>query len=192
MNGIEKIIDKILADAKSYADRVLSEAEAGAGDIITDAETAAAKLKTDARLRAEKEAENILGRVSSSSQLIERNCLLEAKSVLIDRTFETAKQKILNMDRNAYDTFLSSLLAEAVADVPDDKHIMSVNKKDRETAQRVIHESSADIILSDTDALIEGGFILRRGDVEINCSLELIISGLRDTLESEVYKALFN
>lgn len=192
MNGIEKIIDKILADAKLYADRITSDAEANAGDIIADAETAAVKLKTEVRLRAEKEAEGILSRVRSSSEITERNFLLEAKSTLIDRAFVMAKQELISLDQNAYCAFLSSLLKDAVFDAPDSKYIMSVNKKDRDTAQRVINNSAADIILSDINADIEGGFVLRRGDIEINCSVELIIAGLRQTLESVVYKTLFN
>jgi V/A-type H+/Na+-transporting ATPase subunit E len=189
MNGIEKIIDKILTDAKKYAEGVAAEAAVTAGVIIADAETAAEKLKNDARLRAEKEAENVLQRSRSSAELIGRNRLLEAKSELIDRAFALAKQKILNLDNNEYSAFMSAMLAEAV--VPGGKYMMSVNKKDRETAKEVIIKSAADITLSDNDIDIGGGFILSCGDIETNCSVELIIAGLRGMLESEVYKTLF-
>lgn len=191
MNGIEKIIDKILADAKKYADGVTAEAVTAAGVIVADAETAAEKLKTEARLSAEKKAESVLQRVRSSAELIERDRLLEAKSKLIDRAFETAKQKILNLKDNEYRAFLSAMIVLAVSDVPGGKYMMSVNKKDREAAKEIILNAPAAIILSDKDINIEGGFILRRGDIEINCSVELIVAGLRDTLESEVYKTLF-
>lgn len=191
MNGIEKIIDKILTDAKKYADGVTAEAESASGVIITDAGTAAEKLKTEARLSAEKKAESVLQRVRSSAEIIERDRLLEAKSEIIDRTFGIAKQKILNLDDNEYREFLSAMLAEAVSDAPGCEYMMSVNKKDREAAKEIILKSAVTITLSANDADIEGGFILRRGDIETNCSVGLIVAGLRYTLESEVYKTLF-
>jgi V/A-type H+-transporting ATPase subunit E len=192
MNGIERIIDKILGDAKSYAGNIIAEAQNDAGDIIQDAETHAQKIRTEARTRAEKEAQNISGRIKSASGLIERNRLLAAKTELIDRVFLLAKEKILNLNRDAYCDFLSALLSEAVLEMPDAHYLMSVNKKDRESAECCILRNNADIQLSDEAAAIEGGFILRRGDVETNCSLELIISGLRSSLESEIYKILFD
>ena len=40
-------------------------------------------------------------------------------------------------------------------------------------------------------AAIDGGLILRYGDIESNCSLELLFAGLRRELEGEVSHALF-
>jgi V/A-type H+-transporting ATPase subunit E len=38
---------------------------------------------------------------------------------------------------------------------------------------------------------IQGGFIIRSGDIEINNSLEAIVKMRRDKLEAEVVKTLF-
>jgi vacuolar-type H+-ATPase subunit E/Vma4 len=37
-----------------------------------------------------------------------------------------------------------------------------------------------------------GGFILRYGDLEINCTLEIIVKHARPNMEAEVAKILFN
>ena len=47
------------------------------------------------------------------------------------------------------------------------------------------------LTLSSKTAAIDGGVILRSGDVETNCSLALIFSELRERLESEVGRVLF-
>lgn len=191
MNGIQKIIDKILADARSYAERITTEAEKNAGDIIADAEAEAMKMKKNSRLNTEKEAENMIGRVRSSINLAERNRLLHEKSILIDRAFEMAKANIINLDQDAYCAFLSSLMSKAV-DAPNEKYTIMVNQRDRESIKRVISDSAFDITLSPSDADIEGGLILKRGDIETNCSLEILIAGLRETLESEIFRVLFD
>ena len=48
------------------------------------------------------------------------------------------------------------------------------------------------LALSDKTVSIDGGFILRCGDIESNCSLELLFAQLRRELESEVSHALFD
>lgn len=58
-------------------------------------------------------------------------------------------------------------------------------------AGRVNHELVERLTLSDEEADIDGGVILRYGDVEINCSVGMILSGLRDELEAAVCAALF-
>lgn len=47
------------------------------------------------------------------------------------------------------------------------------------------------ITVSGTPADIEGGFILRVGNIEYNCSLSALITGCRAALESEIYRMLF-
>lgn len=188
MNGIEKITDKILSDAAQHAGRIKSEAEAAAAAAIAEAEKAAEKIKADARAKAGKEADSIMNRARSAAALAERNRLLEAKSGLIDKAFEMAKKKLTGSAE--YKTFLAAMLDRAVSDLPGEVYIMSVNKKDRAAVQEIINNRT-NIKLSDSDADIEGGFILTRGDIEINCSIEILTAQLRESLESEVNRILF-
>ncbi|HNT34830.1 MAG TPA: hypothetical protein PKH07_07520, partial [bacterium] len=72
-----------------------------------------------------------------------------------------------------------------------------LNPKDR---QRVppgflerLNQSLANgsIVLSDETRDIDGGFILRTGRTEENCSFEAVLQGIRDALEVEIGQALF-
>ena len=45
---------------------------------------------------------------------------------------------------------------------------------------------------SSTGTVMLGSRVLRCGDIEINCSIGLILSQMRDTLEGDVYRILFN
>ena len=56
---------------------------------------------------------------------------------------------------------------------------------------KVPTEKLSKLRLSDRTANIGGGFILRYGDIESNCSFDLLFAELRQTLEIEVSRALF-
>lgn len=45
--------------------------------------------------------------------------------------------------------------------------------------------------ISDETANIDGGIILRYGNIELNCSISKMINGLRATLEGEIAKVIF-
>ena len=48
------------------------------------------------------------------------------------------------------------------------------------------------LVLSNDTADIEGGLLLRYGDVEINCSISMLIDSIRSSVEAKVYRALFD
>lgn len=48
------------------------------------------------------------------------------------------------------------------------------------------------LVLSDRAARIDGGVILKYGDVESNCSLEMVFADARDRLEADVSRMLFD
>lgn len=50
----------------------------------------------------------------------------------------------------------------------------------------------AQIILGETAGNFKGGFILENNGIEINSTYEALVSSLRDELEFEVAKVLFN
>jgi V/A-type H+-transporting ATPase subunit E len=51
---------------------------------------------------------------------------------------------------------------------------------------------SAELSLAKDSLSASGGFILRYGDLEINCTLEIILKMQRPNMESEVARILFN
>ena len=46
--------------------------------------------------------------------------------------------------------------------------------------------------MSENTANIDGGLILRYGDIESNCSLALMLKGIRESLEGQVGSILFS
>ena len=69
---------------------------------------------------------------------------------------------------------------------------LSVKDKARDIAAFKSEFSALDLTLSDTFADINGGFILKYGDIQINGELSALIHEKRDVLTDELNKALFN
>ena len=221
MTGLNKITDKILSDAQADAQSVLEAAEEKCRQIDAEYAEKADSIKETLNEAAEKEAESIVVRAKSSAALEKRNILLETKSNLIDEAFASALSEILAFDDVKYRDLLVSLLVSALREqvqsetvsrtlygedealVPE-RYEVVLNSRDRtkfaETllsefrapAQRTIDKEFIDkVVLSESVANIDGGLILRYGDIESNCSLSVIMKQMRPALEAKVSDTLF-
>ena len=113
MDGIEKITEKIAADAQAEVDAVLNEARAQAADIIAGHEAkgraeAEAVLAKGRRAAADREE-----RLVSLTQLECRKAQLEAKQEMIGEAFRMAEEKLTSLPQEEYAALLASLAARA-------------------------------------------------------------------------------
>ena len=221
MTGLNKITDKILSDAQADAQSVLEAAEEKCRQIDDEYAEKADSIKETLNEAAEKEAESIVVRAKSSAALEKRNILLETKSNLIDEAFASALSEILAFDDVKYRDLLVSLLVSALREqvqaetasrtlygedealVPE-RYEVVLNSRDRSrfaetllsefraSAQKTIDKEFIDkVVLSESVANIDGGLILRYGDIESNCSLSVIMKQMRPALEAKVSDTLF-
>jgi V/A-type H+-transporting ATPase subunit E len=130
--------------------------------------------------------------------MVSRQNLLDLKQKLIDETFREAYDRVKKLKAQEYVRFLGSLLEqvaatgdeEIIAAKPDAKKISSslvesVNRKLKKSGRQGKIKLSKETIDSD------GGFILRRGRMEINATLPVLFGNVREELESEVVSILF-
>lgn len=221
MTGLDKITSKILADANEDARRTLEAAEAQCRQIAaehSERETAICSALND---EAEREANDVISRAKSSAALEKRNITMAARSRLVDAAFARARERLLGQTRGDYTAFLARLTCSAFAEQVETERVnrelygdddmpeiecyeLILNASDRaklgrdvlgavrnQLAGRVPRELVERLTLADEEANIEGGIILRYGNVEINCSVEMLLAGLRDELEAAVCGALF-
>ncbi|MBE6608825.1 MAG: hypothetical protein E7633_09760 [Ruminococcaceae bacterium] len=216
MNSSEKITGRILAVAQSEADGILLAAQKEADAINEEYKKKAAEIAANADSDAEVDAESIRSRTVASAEKIKRNSLLEAKNAKINEAFEKARLKLIGLPDSDYEKMLSIMLVSTVKNQLASEKISLEQDTDGEISaceQYVVILSETDkkrvsanmikdasvltsaegknLSVSDESASIDGGFILRCGEIEINCSIGLILSQLRDSLESDVYRILF-
>ena len=218
MTGLERITAKIIAEAESDAAKILEAADDRCAIISKEADEKATAAEKKIAEQTEKKCEDIISRAKSSANMTKRNILLEAESEMIDRAFETARREILNFPKEKYCeilvTFISGSLTglietervnrEVYGDTEELPEEILLNADDKaaygniileELRRKVVGKIDSSVLkkvkISDETANIDGGIILRYGNIELNCSISKMINGLRATFEGEIAKVIF-
>lgn len=191
MTSSEKILAGIAEESKTQADKINSDAEKQAADIIAaareEAETDAEKIRAE----AEKKAELIINSGKSSAELLKRDTALNCRRGLIEKALITVADTVNAYGDKDYFDFLLTLIKKEKLNGKGEVYL-SVKDKARDIAAFKSELSALDLTLSDTFADINGGFILKYGDIQINGELSALIHEKRDVLTDELNKALFN
>lgn len=196
LNGLDSMKKKILDDAQSFAAENKKASDAKVDEILRDYQAQADTLEKSLVSDAQREAEGIRARAESQAALAERSDLLRAKHDVIDAAFSRACEMITQLPRDEY----VSLLARLVAKYQTGKAEIILNERDMNEIggdlikQIVVNKiKTIDVSMvriSKTPGNFLGGLILRQGDIDTNCTLEVLCSGLRHELEPAVIKLL--
>jgi len=198
MNGIDKISARILSDAQAEAGAIRAQAEEKAAAITAeyDKKVSAAREKT--ALEAENEAQKQLERAQGAVRMATRRQVLEQKQALVDETFRAAEQTLCSLPENEY-TALCAHLASDASVTGTEQLIFSEADRARvgEAACKLANEllqkagKQASLTLSDETRPLRGGVVLKDGLIETNCSLGVLVDGLRPELSGKVAACLF-
>ena len=191
MTSSEKILAGIAEESKAQADKINSDAEKQAADITAaarkEAESEAEKIKAE----AEKKAELIISSGKSSAELLKRDTALNCRRGLIEKALITVADTVNAYSDKDYFDFLLTLIKKEKLNGKGEVYL-SVKDKARDTASFKSELEALGFTLSDNFADINGGFILKYGDIQINGELSALIHEKRDVLTDELNKALFN
>ena len=220
MTGLEKITSRIIADATAQARDILDEAtEKSLAVRARNQENAQAACDRLIE-QAEKEGEGLIIRAKSSAAMTRRNIELSAKSEMIERAFTRAMQEIYDMDRERYAALLLALLCKTLnaqresetdsmrlygeniapaqyelllndRDSADVAPMLMTGIRNAAAAGKVPADMAAKLKLSAKTVPIDGGLVLRCGDIETNCSFSLILASIRPDLEPRVQQILY-
>ena len=199
MNGIEKITKQIASEAEAEINAILAQAEA---DAAATAESFAKQAQTEADelLRAGKEnAQQRVMRQESTTRLEARKDILGLKQELVSAAYDKARKAILALDEDKYVAFLAAQ-AGAAALTGSEEIILSQADRDRLGEKLVAAANAAaakrglpgTMKLSDETRPVSGGLVLRRGSIEVNCTLDKLLEMTRSSLDAKVASVLFN
>ena len=194
MKGTEKIIAHIKADADAQVDAILAQAEQQCAGIRADFDKQAAALYAE-RLRAGvKETQDQVDGAERIARMEGRKALLGAKQDMVSRSFRKAQEQIVSLPEEQYVTFLAKLAAEA--SVTGEEEIV-LNARDRERIGEKLVRAANErlgggrLTLSGDAGDFAGGLILRRGAIEANCTVELLVELSQSELSAKVAEILF-
>ena len=219
MTGLEKIIDRIQTEARERAGVTLQNAEKECTELAK--EYAARSEQARARIEKEglEAAQAMLNAARAETEKTHIEILQNMRTALIDEAFERAKHEICDTDFGKYRELLAALLTSALLEQhrteqqsiafgdevePFDRFEVLLNATDRErfgtqivsdarrtVERRIGAQKAALITLAEETVDISGGLILRFGDVELNCTLDVLMADIRRKLTPRVTEILF-
>lgn len=194
MSNVNNITSKILKDAEVRKDNILAAAEEEKNKILSKKVNSANEVEKEILDKAEIEAKSKKERVISSAKLKVRNDKLAAKQQVINEIFESSIDKLVTLSK---EEFLGFVRDRILSMDLSGKQTLVLNKDglkfiDQSFIEDLNGKIKAEIILSETVGNFKGGFVLKNNGIEINNTYEALVSSLRDELEFEVAKVLFN
>lgn len=198
MNGIDRITDRIEADAREQAKAIIAEAEAKCAEIRKENEKKAQERYLQLIRNGTKDCESGLERRKSAAEMDAKKSVLALKQDCVAEAFDMAKRRLADMPEDSYIGFLASLAASAAADGSGE---IVLSARDRERCGKAVLERANAALAAKglTPALtlaadsreISGGLILRQGGVEVNCSIEALVEALKGPMTADVARTLF-
>lgn len=194
---LESILKKIQDSAAATCEEILSNAEDERTRKINEATQNARQLENQIVEAAKREALPIKSIALSRADSLKRQMILSAKRDLVTAVFNEALKRLSSMDSHEYREMLLEMISKAskgderivlgfddktrlgedFGDVVK-KHLKSLGKKDQVTV----------VFSNDFSG---GGFMLQKGGVSWNFTFPAVLSVLRDELEMEVARILF-
>jgi V/A-type H+-transporting ATPase subunit E len=196
--SLEKIIERIKQDAKDQAEEIKKNASDASDKMIEEAKKQAEQVKAQALEEAKNEAVIHKQRLISAANLDLRKDILTEKQKAIDSAFKESMDTLLNMKDDEYQKIMIKMIVPNVV-AGNEEIILSERDKARlgkGSLDKINSEVSkagkkGRLTISKDTYNILGGFVLKRGNIELNNSFESLFNSVREDLESEVSKVLF-
>jgi len=192
----DQVIEKILTDAKAEAEKIKKQAEEtqAAEQAKLDEQLKEHNKQTD--ILAEKAAEDKKLHLLAAARMDIAKQHLAEKRKIIDDVFDQARTQLQNLPDDQYTTLMTKLMLEAV-ETGDEEIIIGKNEKriDQKFVKQINRELGpgfkGNLRLANERHNLTGGFILRRGKIKNNVSLDILLARARKELEIQLAKELF-
>jgi len=196
MTNISNLTSKILEEAEAKKEVIISDAEKEKDKILTKKKEEAKVAEKIIIEKAEIEAVSRKERIISSAKLEARNEKLKAKQEVISEIFEISIENLCNISEKEFKEFVrltilnsnivgeqKLILNDTSKKIIDGNFLLEINKE---------LKSKATVTLSEETRNFKGGFVLEKDGIEINNTFEALVNSLKDDLNQEVARVLFN
>lgn len=194
MKGTEKIIAHIQADAKAQADAILAQSERQCAEIRQSYEAKAKERYGEKIRQGVKVCQDDIDSVERINQMEAKKAVLALKQEMVSKSFEKACEMLTQLPEEQYIELLAKLAAKA--SVTGDEQIV-LNARDQAAVGSAVVEKANALLpggrmsLAAATGDFAGGLILRRGSIEANCTIELLVELCRGDMSAQLAKVLF-
>lgn len=194
MKGTEKIIAHIRSDAEAEAAAILTKAQQECEAIRSDYEQKARAVYAEKIRSGVKDCEDRVGSMDRIARMEAKKSVLALKQEMVSASFAKALEMLVSLPEDEYVALLAKLAANASV-TGDEKLVL--NGRDRAAVGAKATEAANGLLkggkltLADETGDFAGGLVLRRGNIEVNCTAELLVELCRDEMSSELANVLF-
>lgn len=192
----EQVVEKILSDARKKAEEITDQARKRAEQNDRDLDAKLEDFRKETSQMAEEAAEDRRSRMLARARMDQKKQLLTVKAEILNDVFKRAADKINSLEDEQYRELMGDLMEKAV-ETGDEEVIVGKNENRldqnfvKQVNRRLVNGYKGNLNFSDHRENISGGFVLRRGDIRINVSTEVLVSQVREDLEMELSRELF-
>jgi len=197
MTGLEKILERIQAGADLQAADIMDAARKEADLILKQADAATEAQSAELVDKTRQQAE-LIGRIADSgSELEGRKLLLSLRQEIIGSVIDEALKRLRALPAEQYFA-VCERLACRFADKGEGQMVLSASDRQRMPAgfmdalNAKLVQKGAKLTLADDTVESDGGFVLRYGGIEENCSFAAIVEQDRDSLSDQLGRILFD
>ncbi len=191
MDG-EQVIEKILSDAKAEAQKLEKEAEAKQAQQQEETDKRLEEYNKETQTIAHKAGEDAREQVLSAARMELAKEELAEKVKILDEVFVEVRKQLNKLSDDEYRKLMAKLMAGAI-ETGDEEVIIDTNEKriDQSLIDQVNSHKKSDLKLAGRREDIGGGFVLKRGKIKNNLSLDILLAQAREQLEIELAGKLF-
>ena len=191
----EQVITKIRSDARAQADAIRKQAEEREATETAKLNEELAHFEQETKALAEKAAADERSQRLAVARMEAAKEYVTSKAALLDDVFAQARQKVEKLPDAEYRELMARLMAAAVE--TGDEKVISGKNDPRIDAKLVADvnarlQDKGRLSLAEEKHNLGGGFLLQRGKVRTNVSLDVLVGQARKDLEIEVAKDLFS
>ena len=196
MDGITKITERINAAAAEECAVIAKEAEESCAAIRADFAQKAEAAYESGIQSGEIEVSLDAERIVRNAKLNARKEVLAVKQELLDAAFEAAKKKVAELPEDKYVAWLVAMAAEASEGCGE----IILSQKDSKLGNQIVAKANealaakgkkGGLTVSTENRDMDAGFVLRDGNLELNCTLGTVLAANREKIATKVASDLF-
>ena len=196
---IKDINEKIVSNAKIQANKIIAEAEDNANNIIKKGEKEADNIKKVILYKINQEASLRKSKILTEANLEAKKTILLEKQKIMEDVFDKALESITKLNSKDYLSFIKKMILDNIESGDEtiftgslDKDKISKDFIEEINKELKVKDKKGELRLSTSYLPIKGGVVIGSGKIRKNISLEFLLKKIREELEIQVSKDLFN
>lgn len=196
MNGLERLIQRIEAEAEDQAAKTIEAAQKEASSILESAEIEAEDRKRQLMSQLEIEVKGIRDRKISRAALAARDEVLTAKREALETVYTRIIGMMDALEGEALYEFLlrrfqAVIKSGAVVIALNDQTARQLPKDYLERILEVYQKEGVTLKLEQQKRQLANGFQLIQGGVVYDCTYPALVSEVRESVEPQLAQLLF-